>query len=89
LFVDDPMCENSHIGVVERCDRLPALHAAGEHREDLSRELLDFGIGWPRSNVHPGTIAIAAFARESRRIWYQMTSANITESKAGPSRSLP
>jgi hypothetical protein len=46
------MCENSHIGVLERCDRFPAFHALGEHRENLSRELLDFGIGRTRANIH-------------------------------------
>jgi SAM-dependent methyltransferase len=71
LFVDDPMCEYSHIGVLERCDRLPALHALGEHREDLSRELLDFGIGWPRSNVHPSRISMKSYDREYFRRWYQ------------------
>jgi SAM-dependent methyltransferase len=65
------MCEYSHIGVLERFDRLPALHASGEHREDLPRELLDFGIGRPRSNVHPSTIVMKSYDREYYRRWYQ------------------
>ena len=65
------MCQYSHVGVLERGDRLAALHALREHREDLSRELLDLRIGRPGSDVHPRTIAMKAYDREYYRRWYQ------------------
>lgn len=87
LFVDDPMCEYSHVGVLERFDPLPALHALGEHRENLSRELLDFGIGRPRSNVHPSTIVMKTYDREYYRRWYQDPDTRIA-SREGLSRKV-
>lgn len=48
----DAVGEDPHIGLLEGADLLSALHALGEHGEDLPRELLDFGVGRSGSNVH-------------------------------------
>ena len=81
------MSENSHVGILERRDRLPAFHAFREHRVDLSRELLHFGIGWAGSNVHPGTIAMKSYDREYYRRWYQDPETRIA-SREGVARKV-
>jgi hypothetical protein len=42
-----PMREYPDVRILELLDSLPALHALGEHREDLPRELLDLRIVRP------------------------------------------
>jgi hypothetical protein len=42
-----PMRQDPDIGLLELPDALAALHALGEHREDLPREAFDVGVVRP------------------------------------------